>query len=89
MTDVQKTPPPQPYQAKGPQNDGGYRPSRENGDDLFREEDGGDYTSKGPQNDGGYGVRKDKAKDDVVRKEEEPVNHDPLFTDKVDISFKK
>src|SRR5688500_5081194 len=36
MTDVSKTPPPpqQPYTAKGPQNDGGYRPSRENSDDL-------------------------------------------------------
>ena len=30
------------YHAKGPQNDGGYRPARENEDDLFRSDDRGD-----------------------------------------------
>lgn len=80
------------YQAKGPQNDGGYIAAGQNDGGLFR--DPGDplapappqsdgWGAKGPQNDGGYGIRGAIANDP---KAAPPA--DPLFTDKVDIQFK-
>ncbi|MBM3463050.1 MAG: hypothetical protein FJX76_13185 [Armatimonadetes bacterium] len=93
MSDVKPAPTPKPnpapYQPKGPTNTGGYedKPFKDE-DGLFRTDaPGGDYEGKGATNVGGYKAAKDKKTDDVVRKEEPAHNHDPLFTDKVDIKF--